>query len=105
MQYIKTDGTITEVAPDNGKFFTLKELRAFCGDTVDIADMPDGTCFVLDDNGKINGLPMNKKATEIWKKAYPISEYPNNNDQLIVGDVLYGILVDEDTYETEKFDD
>jgi hypothetical protein len=91
-RWIEVDGTITEIAPNNGKSFTLEELQGFVreGDenTIGIAYMPSGLAMVYNDNGKLIGLPVNDKATEIWKKEYPIAEYPHNNDELIVGNVL-----------------
>jgi len=50
--------------------------------------MPSGLSMILNDNGKLEGLEKNNKATDIWKKEYPIEIYPLNNDQLIVGDVI-----------------
>ena len=44
--------------------------------------------MVLNDEGKLIGLPKNDNAIDIWKETYPITEYPNNNDELIVGDVI-----------------
>ena len=41
--------------------------------------------MILNDEGKLLGLLKNKAATDIWKKEYPIAEFPDNNDELIVG--------------------
>ncbi len=93
MQLIKIDGTTTEVEPQNGKKFSLDELRGYVGGTIDTVRLPkSGKYMIVNDNGKLDGLPKNERATEIWKKEFPISEYPHNNDELIVGDVLMGSL-------------
>ena len=87
--HIKTDGTNTKVTPKNGKTFTLRELQGFVGGTIDIQDLPNGASIVLNDNGKLEGMPKNEVVTSIWKNAYPIEDYPYNNDELIVGDILF----------------
>jgi hypothetical protein len=99
--YIKTDRTIQTVEPENGKSFALKELQQYVGGAgvlgmVDIQNLPDGRTIYLNDNGKIEGLDKNEIATEIWKRAYPIDEYPENNDELMVGNILLLEKTDEE---------
>ena len=83
---LKTDGTEKVITPK--KRFTLKQLQTFVGGSIDIQSLPDGREIVLNDEGKLIGLPINDLATKIWKEQYPIEKYPFNNDGLIVGDVL-----------------
>ncbi len=85
---IKTNGTIKDVVPINGKSFSLEELQGFVGGIVQIVPLPSGKEFVIHDLGKLIGLPKNEEATKIWKEEYPIEEFPLNNDELIVGDAL-----------------
>lgn len=37
---IKTDGTITEVHPKNGEFFSLEETQKFVGGLIDVIELP-----------------------------------------------------------------
>lgn len=90
---IKADGTEKEVFPADGKKFGLTELREMIGGTIDIQLKPTRghgakQCMVVNDNGKLDDLPMNAAASKIWQEWYPIAEYPHNNDEMIVGDVL-----------------
>ena len=87
-QLLKTDGTFTEVAPKDNLVFTLGELYGFVGRPVDILYLPSGKRLVVNDEGKLTGLPYNAKASEIWKEEFPVEHFPVNNDQMIVGDVL-----------------
>lgn len=91
-KYIKVSGEEREVKPHDGKMFTLKELQDFvkfpCSKTIDIVSMPSGKQMVVNDNGKIFQQKVNEKATKIFADEFPIAEYPFNNDQDIVGDVL-----------------
>lgn len=85
----KTDGSVLQVEPKNGESFSLEELRGFVGGYIDIQQLPKSKeIMVLNDEGKLAGLPKNDAATAVWKKAYPIADYQLNNDELIVGDVL-----------------
>lgn len=90
--WYKTDGSVSTVVPADGKAFTLDELRKFVGDErgdiVQFVPLANGESMVINDEGKLIGLPKNEIATAVWKKAYPISQYPHNNDELIVGNAL-----------------
>ncbi len=61
---IKTDGTQVEVHPANGKRFTLDELQGFVGGLVEMIDLSEGIMWV-NEEGKLDDLPMNTKATNI----------------------------------------
>src|SRR3990167_7142056 len=91
-KYIKVDGEELEVKPANGKFFTYTELQDFIKDgenkMIEIVPMPSGKSLVGNEEAKLINLPKNERATELWKKEYPIDQYPNNNDELICGNVL-----------------
>lgn len=85
----KATGEVEDVQPENGTDFSLQELRKFVGGSIDIQALPKSNLImVLNDEGKLDGLEKNEKATEIWKMNYPIAEYLHNNDELVVGDVL-----------------
>ena len=85
---IKTNGDIREVKPLNGKKFTYEELREFVGGMVEIVSVPSGRTIYLNEEGKLIDLPKNEAGTALWKLEYPIEQYPNNNDELMVGDIL-----------------
>lgn len=74
-QIIKTTGEIIDTEPSNGTDFSLTELQAVVGGFIEVVHLPDGRLMVVNDEGKLNGLPVNPKASEL---------YPD----IIVGDVL-----------------
>lgn len=90
------DGRVEERTPANGKFFTFEELKEIVhiegiGSMVEILDLPSGNLIIVNEEGKLvdeQFLKVNNKATSLWKKEYPISKYPHNNDELIVGNAL-----------------
>ena len=84
----KTTGEIIILSPNNKKSFSYNELTACVGGMVEIVPLPSGKVMVVNEEGKLIGLPINDLATDEWKKEYPIDRYPLNNDQLVVGDAL-----------------
>lgn len=77
---IKADGTTSTVAPAAGSTFTLDELQAFVGGWIQIIRV-GSALMVLNEEGKLNGLPFNEAATQ---RAHG---FLFAND-FIVGDVL-----------------
>lgn len=85
----KADGTIEEVAPKDGKSFFAEQLNELVGGTFQMITLPvDKTVFICHDEGAIIGLPANLKAFDVWKKNFPIDEYPDNNVDMVFGDIL-----------------
>jgi hypothetical protein len=76
---IKTNGEETNVLPKNKTNFKLDELQNFVGGLIEIVKTKDGRTMVINEEGKINDLSINQKATEL---------YIHSNFDFIVGDVL-----------------
>lgn len=76
---ITSDGVETPVSPKNGTDFSLEELQGFVGGPIEIVPVP-GTndIIVLHEEGKLEGQPMNEKATRLYANPY----------DCIVGNVL-----------------
>lgn len=75
---IKTDGTVKEVYPKNGIDFKLEELSGFVGGYIECVYIPGGFTLVVNEEGKLKGLPYNEVATRL---------YDNPHDE-IVGDAV-----------------
>jgi len=102
---MKADGSAVMVHPKENGRFTLEELQKFVGGRIDFAYLPTGEVMIVNDDGKCEGMEKNEAATEIWKAAYPIEQYPYNNDQLIVGDVLFFEVEELDEIKDEEGDE
>lgn len=82
---ITADGVEKEIVPKNATEFKLSELQGVVGGFIEVIRLPKIESFlVLNEEGKIchPPLPLNRKATEIFR-----DEYPNTQDY-IVGNVL-----------------
>lgn len=73
---ITTKGKVIEVTPKNGTDFSLEELQYIVGGIIEIVSTGAGL-MVLNEYGKLLGLDINQRATEIYGRR-----------DIIVGDVL-----------------
>lgn len=72
-------GEKREISPRNGKKFSLKELQKHVGGYVELMGFSNGHTLVMDEEGRLKGLPMNREATRIAARL---------GYDYIVGDVL-----------------
>ena len=83
---LKADGTQQPMTPKNGKHFKLAELQAAVGGSIDILSPPNGTVFVVHDEGKFL-FPRNVEASNQWYAAYAGHDVDFAGD-FLAGDVL-----------------
>ena len=76
---IKTNGEELNVSPKNEKDFSLDELQKFVGGLIEVVRTKDNKIMVINEEGKVNELPINDKATDLYRY---------NEFDFIVGDVL-----------------
>jgi hypothetical protein len=74
---ICSDGKEITIKPKNGKDFKLKEMQEIVGGLIEIIHLDNNQIMVINEEGKLENLPFNQKATNIV-----------NNSDIIVGDVL-----------------
>ena len=84
---VKADGSIKEVKPKKGKTFTLEELQGFVGGNVEVISLPNGKELWLNEEGKLDNLPINEKLSTLW--FFLFAGYDLGADDFVVGDCLY----------------
>lgn len=77
----KTNGEVLDIEPKNGKDFKLKELQEIVGGYIEIAQLKNNDIMVINEEGKLNDLPYNEKATQIYQSQVYFRDF-------IAGDVL-----------------
>lgn len=78
---IDVKGKVTEVSPENGADFSLRELQKIVGGYIEVLNLYGGELMVVNEEGKLKGLGINEKATVY---LYHFSDY----DDIVVGNVL-----------------
>ncbi len=78
---INPDNSIKETKPTNEKIFSLTELQEIVGGYIEIVFFQNGYCLVVNEEGKLNGLPLNPYATLLM--------YENGINDVIVGNALH----------------
>lgn len=82
-KWIKATGDVVDVKPKNdGKPFTLEELRGFVDGFIECVFLNGKQVLVVNEEGKLRGLPYNAIATETLR----IARQPSNDH--IVGDAI-----------------
>jgi hypothetical protein len=70
-----------EVRPANGTDFTLSEAQALVVGLIEVFPLGDGRIMVCNEEGKLEGLPVNVEATILFRRTYgPVDT--------VVGDVF-----------------
>ena len=79
---LKSSFEIVEIEPKNGKNFSLEEMQGVVGGYIEIVRLGNHQIMVVNEEGKLHGLPFNALATNALQLVYPQS------DDFVVGDVL-----------------
>ena len=74
--FYATEGEIIKVSPRNGKDFKLEELYTLLGcDYIEVLRLDDKNIVVIDEEGKLNGRPVNYKATALCHEKNAIFDW------------------------------
>ena len=63
------DNRTEQIKPEKGKFFKLKELQSIVGGYIECRHLKDDMIMVVNEEGKIKGLPYNYLATLLAVKS------------------------------------
>lgn len=77
---VKSSGMMREIAPLNGKHYTLQEITHYIGGYMEIVHVGNGKVLIMDEEGKIKGKLPNRTATG-WLLTEGINDW-------IAGDVI-----------------
>lgn len=80
-QILRTNGTWDNVQPANGSDFSLQEVQAIVGGYVELVRLWDGRIMLINEEGKLEGLPLNAEATRLFLVE-------RDGYDVIVGDAL-----------------
>ncbi len=64
------------------------EVKEFVGGMVEAVTFPNGDLLLLNEEGKLMGLPLNEKATALWKKHFTKETHLFGYDDVVVGPAI-----------------
>ena len=65
-----------------------KEVSAFVGGMVEVVRFPNGDLLLLNEEGKLMGLPLNPEATALWRSHFTKDKYAFGHDDFVVGPAI-----------------
>ena len=67
---------------------TLKEAQDFVGGYVECITFPNGDLLIVNEEGKLMGLPLNPEATLLWKMTFDNDNYVTGRNDFVVGPAI-----------------
>ena len=67
---------------------TLKEAQAFVGGYVEGISFPNGDYLIINEEGKLIGLPLNPEATALWRATFDNDNYITGRKDFVVGPAI-----------------
>ena len=67
---------------------TLKEAQDFVGGYVEGITFPNGDYLIVNEEGKLMGLPLNPEATALWRTTFTKQNYVIGYDDWVCGPAI-----------------
>ena len=67
---------------------TLKEAQDFVGGYVECITFPNGDLLIVNEEGKLMGLPLNPEATALWRTHFTKETHAFGYDDFVVGPAM-----------------
>ena len=66
----------------------LKAAQEFVGGMVQGIQFPNGDYMIMNEEGKLMGLPLNPEATTLWRATFTKDKYLFGHDDFVVGPAI-----------------
>ena len=76
---------------------TLQAAQDFVGGYVEGITFPNGDYLIINEEGKLMGLPLNEEATKLWKATFDNDNFITGRNDFVVGPA---ILIKKDALNT-----
>ena len=78
----------TITTKDEAKALTLKVAQKYVGGLVECVTFPNNDTLIINEEGKLKDLPLNKEATDLWRKHFTIDTHIMGYDDFVVGNAI-----------------
>ena len=66
----------------------LESAQSFVGGMVQGIEFPNGDYMIMNEEGKLMGLPLNPEATTLWRATFTKDKYLFGYDDFVVGPAI-----------------
>ena len=66
----------------------LKAAQDFVGGYVEGIPFPNGDYLIINEEGKLIGLPINEQATKLWKETFDNDNFITGHNDFVVGPAI-----------------
>ena len=85
---INTKASEFKIIEDSKDEPSLKEAQEFVGGYVEGITFPNGDYLIVNEEGKLMGLPLNPEATALWKATFDNDNYITGRNDFVVGPAI-----------------
>ena len=85
---INTKASEFKIIEDSKDEPSLKEAQEFVGGYVEGITFPNGDYLIINEEGKLIGLPLNPEATALWKATFDNDNYITGRNDFVVGPAI-----------------
>jgi len=64
------------------------EVKEFVGGMVEAVTFPNGDLLLLNEEGKLMGLPLNEEASKLWSETFDNDNYITGRNDFVVGPAI-----------------
>ena len=90
-EQVKANTEVSEIKiiDDENNTPSLKEAQDFVGGMVECITWPNGDLLIVNEEGKVNQLPLNPEATLLWRMTFDNDNYVTGRKDIVVGPAIY----------------
>ena len=85
---INTDAAEFKIIDDVKDEPNLKAAQAFVGGMVEGIPFPNGDYLIVNEEGKLIGLPLNPEATALWRATFDNDNFVTGRKDFVVGPAI-----------------
>ena len=85
---INTKASEFKIIEDSKDEPDLKTAQEFVGGYVEGITFPNGDYLIINEEGKLMGLPLNPEATALWKATFDNDNYVTGRKDFVVGPAI-----------------
>ena len=85
---VNTDANEFKIVSDPKDEPDLKAAQEFVGGYVEGITFPNGDYLIINEEGKLKGLPLNPEATTLWRSTFTKDKYSFGYDDFVVGPAI-----------------